>query len=61
MFGRGSALRLYVDRTDTSAIVTGKVEGDGPGVATIDELINTYGADVQIAQSAVFQILRTIP
>lgn len=61
VFGRGSALRLYVDKTDTSAIVTGKVEGDGPGVAVIDELINAYGADVQITQSAVFQILKTIP
>jgi hypothetical protein len=61
VFGRGNALRLYVDKTDTSAVVTGKVEGTGDGVAVIDELINAYGADVQISQSAVFQILRTIP
>jgi hypothetical protein len=61
VFGRGNALRLYVDKTDTSAVVTGKVEGTGDGVAVIDELINAYSADVQISQSAVFQILRTIP
>jgi hypothetical protein len=61
VFGRGNALRLYVDKTDTSGVVTGKVEGTGDGVAVIDELINAYGADVQIARSAVFQILRTIP
>jgi hypothetical protein len=59
--GHGEALRLYVDKTTTSAEVTGKVEGTGNGVAVIDELINVYGAQLEIANSAVFQILHTIP
>jgi hypothetical protein len=61
VFGRGNAMRLYVDKTDTSAVVTGKVEGTGDGVAVIDELVNSFGADIQIAQSTAFQILHTIP
>jgi hypothetical protein len=61
VFGRGDAKRLYVDRTDASATVTGKVEGTGNGVAVIEELVNAFGADIQIANSAVFQIQRTIP
>jgi hypothetical protein len=61
VFGPGNALRLYVDKTDTSAIVSGKVEGTGDGVAVIDQLINVYGAQLEIANSAVFQILQTIP
>ncbi len=63
VFGRGNALRLYVDKTDPSAVVSGKVEvtGNGDGVAVIDEVVNAYGAQLEIANSAAFQILHTIP
>jgi hypothetical protein len=60
VFGRGEALRLYVDRTDPQAIVAGKVDQHGDGVAKIDELINAFGAQLEIASSAVFQIRQTI-
>ena len=61
VFGRGDALRLYVDKTEPTATVTGKVESQGgDGVAHIDQLLNVYGAQLEIANSAAFQINQII-
>jgi hypothetical protein len=59
---RGDALRVYIDRGDpASSILTGRVTGQGNGVAIIDELVNASTAQVQIATDPAFQIVRSIP
>jgi hypothetical protein len=59
--GRGDGLRVYIEDADpASSILTGKVGGQGNGVAIIDELVNTSTAQVPIANDPAFQIVRSI-
>jgi hypothetical protein len=62
VLARGDALRVYLDRTDpASSILTGRVRGGGNGVATIDEIVNTATAQVDLATDPAFQIGRGVP
>jgi hypothetical protein len=62
VLARGEALRVYIDKADpATSIVTGKVSGIGNGVATLQELVNTSTAQVQILTDPAFQIVRSIP
>ena len=61
VLARGDALRVYLDRTDpASSVLTGKVRGNGNGVAVIDQLVNASTAQVQIAADPSFQIVQAI-
>jgi hypothetical protein len=62
VLSRGEAVRVYLDRTDPSAsVLTGRVRGEGPGIATIGQVVNAASADVRIAADPAFQIGQLIP
>ena len=62
VLARGDAIRVYIDRADpASSILTGRVRGNGNGVATIDQLVNTSTAQTPITADPAFQFGQLIP
>lgn len=62
VLARGDAFRVYLDRTDpANSILTGRVRGNGDGVATIDHLVNATSAQTPITTDPAFQIGQLIP